>query len=157
LNSFVVIDGSFGGDERIGPAMPDNRLAAAVAKRSQVRVIGADHVPVFLNRLIPETLIGGGGDGGPVELRVLRKKVFEPIQRDSERLWFQRSPPAAPQHTQVSSAGQTVPQEPSVFAAGTLPESPDQVHIGFRETTAIFVRGADERLGIVVTALRIFD
>src|ERR1051326_3633848 len=33
LNALVVIDGSRGGDERIGPAVPHDRPAAAIAER----------------------------------------------------------------------------------------------------------------------------
>ena len=56
LHARVVVDGALGGDELIGPAVPDDRLAAAIAERGQVGIVGADDDAVLLDRLIPEAL-----------------------------------------------------------------------------------------------------
>ena len=54
LHALVVIDRAVGGDELIGPAVPDDRLAAAIAEGAQVRIVGADDDAVLLDGLIPE-------------------------------------------------------------------------------------------------------
>src|SRR5215472_4129580 len=86
LDAFVVVDGSLRGDQLIRPAVPQNRLAAAVAESSQVRVISSDYNPVLLYRLIPETLPGCGRDVSPVKPRILSEEVSQPVQCDTERL-----------------------------------------------------------------------
>src|SRR5262245_46887074 len=88
LDPLVVVDRSVGGDELVGPPVPHNRLAAPIAKLSQVWVIGSNHRPVLLERLIPEPLIGCGGDCVPVKLRILREEVFQPVYGECERLWL---------------------------------------------------------------------
>ena len=42
LHARVVIDRAFGGDQLIGPAVPDDRLAAAIAERRQIGVVGGE-------------------------------------------------------------------------------------------------------------------
>src|SRR5258708_7761566 len=88
LNSLVIIDRSLGGDELIGPAVPQNRLAATIPESSKVRVIRSDHDPVLRHRLIPVALVSGPRDGRPIKLWILCEEVSKPIQRDSEHLWF---------------------------------------------------------------------
>src|SRR5262245_26853112 len=90
LDSLVVVDRSLRGNELVSPAVPENRLAAAVAESSQVGVIRAKYWPVLLHGLIPKTLVGGGCDGGPVQLRILCQEVLQPVQRNTECLRLYR-------------------------------------------------------------------
>src|SRR6476660_7853070 len=157
LNPLVVIDRSFGCDELISPAVPQNHLASTVPERSQVRVIGSDYGAILLHRLLPETLVGGGCNRSPVQLRILREEVPEPIQRDAERLGFQRSPSAAPECIQVGSARQAVPQEAAVRPARALPKRSNDIHVGLGKGSTISGGRSDERRRVVVAALGIFD
>ncbi len=42
LHARVVVDGAFSGDQLVGPAVPDDRLAAAIAERRQVGIVGGE-------------------------------------------------------------------------------------------------------------------
>src|SRR5262249_23269978 len=133
----IVVDRPLRRDQRICPSVPDDRLAATVAESGEIGIIGPDHKPVLFYRLIPQTLIGGSCDRGPVELRILRQEVSEPVQGDRERLRLRRSPPAAPERAQVGSPRLAVPKEAPVFPPRSLPELPNQVGIGICDYTAV--------------------
>src|SRR5579862_4482739 len=79
LNSLVIIDGSLGGDELIGPAVPENRFAASVPEGRQIWIIRSEDDPILLHRLIPVTFISGTCDGCAVKLWILREEVSKPI------------------------------------------------------------------------------
>src|SRR5262245_1632313 len=80
LDSLVIVDRSFWGDELVGPAVPQDRLAAAIAEGSQVRIVGSDDDSELLHRLIKETLVAGGRNRGPLELWILCEEISEIVQ-----------------------------------------------------------------------------
>jgi hypothetical protein len=105
LDSLVVIDRSLGRDQLISFAAPDDRLAAAIAEGRQIRVIGADHDSIFLERLVPETLIGVRRNSGYIVQRVFGNKVFQPIRRECEWKRLQWSAARRGQRPYICSAG----------------------------------------------------
>src|SRR5688572_4372909 len=49
LHARVVVDAAFSGDQLVGPSVPDDDLAAAIAERREVGIIGRDHIRVLLH------------------------------------------------------------------------------------------------------------
>ena len=104
LHALVVVDGALGGDELIGPAVPDDRLAAAIAECAEVRIVGADDDAVLLVGAIPERLIRRRRDRRPVELRILREEIPQPVDGEPKRLRRERRAPARGQRVQIGAA-----------------------------------------------------
>ena len=84
LHARVVVGRAVGINQRIGPAVPQDQLPAAIAERREVRIVGAEHRAELLHGLIPQLLVRRVRERRPVPLGILHEEVAEPVERDGE-------------------------------------------------------------------------
>jgi hypothetical protein len=106
LNTLVVVDGSLRTDQLIGPTVPYNLLAAAIAECRQIRIVCSNYTAELFYRLIKKRSYISGVSVVQSELGILRQEIAEPLQRKSERLSLERRSPATPQCSEIRSARQ---------------------------------------------------
>ena len=70
-DSIVIVDRTRRCNQRIGPAVPDNRLAASIAERAQIWIVGPDDKTELLHRLFEQPFVTIVRQRGPVEIRIL--------------------------------------------------------------------------------------
>jgi len=128
----------------------------SVANCPTFRVVGPDHGPEFLDRLLPQELEPRRRERRPVPFRVLEQEVLAPFPWYGEGPSGQRRTARPGERGEVRAARQAVPQEPPVSPPGTFPDLPDHVRVGFGEC-AVADPGAHQFLQIVGATRGVID